>query len=850
MNMFSPLTPEENASSQGASARSNNRRPILPVPDDAPEVKFRHPEFGIPTKRWPYHNAEGQLLFYIARFDYQNAEGAPSKEYLPLTFCDLGNGRRQWRAKGIEGQRPLYRMHEILARPDAPVIVTEGEKAADAATVLFPEMIATTPPNGAQSPHRADWTPLAGRQVIIATDNDEPGARFGDKVALLLREAGAAEILHLAPHPLADWIWRNGERLPRGADIPKGWDLADALEEGWTAEAVKEARVSQPHFFSPYPHDEEDTAEASSGWRWPFRLTERGVEKRIEKVDKETGQTTVEWRWFCSSLEVVADTRNDDGEDWGRLLRVTDRDARNKEWAMPMSMLAGDGSAYRERLLSLGLILAPGRFAREALHEMISTARPTEKARCVSHLGWSSQAFVLPRQTITLGNDGERVLYQSDAYATDPYRVGGTLDGWQSSVAALAAGNSRLVFAISAALAGPLLKLVETESGGFHFRGGSSIGKTTALQVAGSLWGGRDFIRSWRATSNGLESIAAMHCDTVLLLDEMGQCDSREVGQSAYMLANGQGKTRAGRNGEARRALRWRTLFLSTGEISLADKMAEDGRGGRAAAGQEVRVTDIPADAGAGLGIFEDLHGFPSADEFARHLEAAVSEHFGHASLAFLNALVRGRDEVPGEVKNIQQQFIEAHCPPFADGQVRRVLARFGLVAAAGELATQFGIVRWQPLEAARAAAKCFSDWLEARGGAEPAEEREALAAVRRFIELHGSSRFEPMGELAPKDSFGNPVETRIVDRAGFRRRDKAGGTEYIVLPEVWRSEICKGFDPSLVARTLLKHGILKAGEQGKPQRNVRLPMSSKTYRCYVIASHILGDCQGEEEHD
>ncbi len=289
----------------------------------------------------------------------------------------------------------------------------------------------------------------------------------------------------------------------------------------------------------------------------------------------------------------------------------------------------------------------------------------------------------------------ERIIYQADGAAEDPYRTGGDLKSWQEGIAMMATGNSRLAFAVSAAFAGPLLYPCEAEGGGFHFRGGSSIGKTTALQVAGSVWGGRDFIRTWRATSNGLEGVAMMHCDTLLLLDEMGQAEGREVAATAYMLANGQGKTRAARNGAARRPARWRAIFLSTGELGLADKIAEDGRGRRAAAGQEVRIVDIPADAGAGLGIFEDLHGFPSADAFARHLKSVAAEHFGQASNAFLARLTADFDAIAPKVKTFAERFTAKHCPANADGQVSRVCARFALVAAAGEMATAFGVLPW-----------------------------------------------------------------------------------------------------------------------------------------------------------
>jgi len=112
------------------------------------------------------------------------------------------------------------------------------------------------------------------------------------------------------------------------------------------------------------------------------------------------------------------------------------------------------------------------------------------------------------------------------------------------------------MFAASAALAGPLLKLCAEQPGGFHFAGGSSTGKTTALHLAGSVLGGggkRGFLHSWRSTSNGLESIAEAHNDLTLILDELSRCDARKAGGVAYMPANGQGKNRGKAAGGLRR---------------------------------------------------------------------------------------------------------------------------------------------------------------------------------------------------------------------------------------------------------------------------------------------------------
>ena len=166
-----------------------------------------------------------------------------------------------------------------------------------------------------------------------------------------------------------------------------------------------------------------------------------------------------------------------------------------------------------------------------------------------------------------------------------------------------AAGNSRLVFALSVAFAGPIADLLNDEGGGVHLVGGSSLGKSTAIVVAGSVYGGGGrigFAQTWRNTGNGLESVAKAHSGTLLALDEIGELDAREAGSTAYLLVNGQGKGRATtRDADLRPRAEWRVMLLSSGEIGLGDKIAESGR--RAKTGQLIRIVDVPADAGPGL---------------------------------------------------------------------------------------------------------------------------------------------------------------------------------------------------------------------------------------------------------
>ena len=143
-------------------------------------------------------------------------------------------------------------------------------------------------------------------------------------------------------------------------------------------------------------------------------------------------------------------------------------------------------------------------------------------------------------------------------------------------IGALCGGNHRLAFVASAVFTGPLLKLLGHESAGFHLYSDSSGGKTTHLQIAASVYGGPLLVRSWRSTDNALESIAAAHSDGLLVLYEIGMCDLRIIGETVYMLGNGTSKARVNDRGKAGLQVQeWRLLFLSTGEKTLAQHMAD-----------------------------------------------------------------------------------------------------------------------------------------------------------------------------------------------------------------------------------------------------------------------------------
>jgi len=533
--------------------------------------------------------------------------------------------------------------------------------------------------------------------------------------------------------------------------------------------------------------------------------------------------------WLCSPLQVVAQTRDASG-GWGLYLAVQDPLGETHHWAMPRSMMGGNGTAYREELLRMGLRL--GYNGNKRLYEYLMSASPERLIRCVSSTGWHDGRFVLP--DFTYGPQvGEEIIIQGSS-SENPFRAQGALEGWQDQIGRLCEGNSRLALAVSAAFAGPLLHLFGQESGGFHFTGNSSVGKSTLLMAAGSVCGGggqSGYVRTWRTTDNSLEAVAPAHNDALLCLDEIGQVAPSAAAGIAYMLANGQGKGRARKDGSSRLMHSWRVIFLSTGELKFEQKVREE-RNQRFMAGQSVRVVDIPADAGAGLGAFENLHGFRDGKAFSEHLNRAAMSYYGLPFRRYLELLTTDRDHFKEKASVWIRRFEAEACPPHADGQVKRVANRFGLLAAAGELATEMGILPWRPGCAFWAAKRCFQDWVVARGGIGAAEEFTALIRVRDFIALHGTSRFEP---------WDSDKDERIPNRVGYRRKVNES-VQYLVYVGPFKSEICAGSDHLAVARYLLERGHLIPGKNGDLAKTHKLKGEDTTARFYTIKASIFAD--------
>lgn len=792
---------------------------VMPVGDDAPPAPSTFGKLGSPANIYRYCGVGGGLSFCVLRFNLSDG----NKEFRPLTLWRDQQGQQKWQMKAPPTSRPLYGLDQLHARPDAPVLVVEGEKSAIAAAQLFPSHVVVTTMNGAQSPEKSDLSPLMGRQVFIWPDNDEPGKKYAEAITSMIRQqSSAAPVSIMQPLVVSPGVDAGGHPiLVPGFVAPKGWDAADAIEMGWTAEHI---RLLPADMFMPVPVD---TSYYTADNR--YYVSDAGVFS-VQSVKGEEVKTLV-----CSRIDVVAQTRNKHGKDWGTHILVTDPDKSQHVWAMPNNVFSKP-TELRSTLLSMGAFLPQYSDRNDALIGYLSGVKPEIRALCVAHPGWHGDVFVLPNRIV--GTSKDRVVFQTDdPTGCDIYKHRGTLAEWQQHVASPCQANSRLIFSICAALAGPSLSLLGEENGGFHFVGGSSIGKTTVLRVAASVWGGPDFMQTWRNTDNALEAIAQRYNDCMLPMDEMNQAEADKVGSIAYMLGNGQGKGRSTKSSVIRPVSTWRLIFLSTGEVGLAEYAASANQ--RPMAGQEVRLVSLPADPGMGFGIFDTIHDAPSAQEFSERFRANVGDYFGHAGPAFVAVLANPlmREKCLTAIRTDRESFVQNFVPVGACGQVSRVAKRFALVAAIGEEAISHGILPWQEGEATEAVRNCFNAWLDSRGGVGNQEASQAIAHVRHFIELHGESRFRAWDNHSDNNGDG-----RTVNRAGFRRVIDGVGTEYFVLPEVFKNDICRGLNPTEVAKALAVAGLLVTQSNGNTTRSVRLPGFANTTRVYHLSAAILSE--------
>ncbi|MCA8180222.1 DUF927 domain-containing protein [Burkholderia vietnamiensis] len=811
---------------------------MSPIPEGSPELDARQfvRHGSILEDRYDYVDANGRLCFIQLRL--RQADGKK-------TFCTLQvkcreDGSLHWTGGMPPGLRPLFGLRELIEGDQLlPVFVVEGEKSALALRSVGTKAVVVTSAGGANAGADTDWSPLAGRSVVIWPDNDEAGVKYQNQVIKLIRAVAPSTQIKVvdAGRVMCSLCEAQGWSYDEKADAMTGWDVANVVQLGLPtnviADWLKNALIDVP---VPLGNDGQVRQIRADEHRDPVTW----ASGKTYTIDDEG---VIVWKWqkdeqvpvmVSSRVDILRQLRDQESSGWSLELRLHKPDGVQQMIVVRRATLS-DSRVFRETFSDLGVIV----YNWVEFNDYLAHAETRETHELVRSVGWSGTNYM--RADRAFGQGAEAVALDPDAPACAAFGRQGTLDAWNEQIGQRCVDNSRLMLAVCAALAGPLLHLVGVENGGLHLVGPSSVGKTTALRVAASVWGRpTGFIRSWRSTSNGLESVAAGLNDGVLLIDEMNQATPQEAGDAVYMLGNGQGKTRMTRHGIGARLLQWRLVFMSTGEIPLQQHLESAGKSVRA--GMEVRLLNVPADARCGYGMFDTLHGFNDGRALSDHLLASASGNYGVAGDAWLTHLTEqmarhGHGEfcemMRARLIELEGQFTRQN----SDGQVIRAARRFALLALAGEAAVDAGVGGWCAGDATAMMQQCFDAWIEERGGVGSGEEAQALRQMQLFFEQHGQASFQRIESGLHGESADN--FRTISQRAGYFSSSTDHGGVFHVLPEPFRNSVCSGLNWKFVLEVLRKHGLLLR-DAGQPARVPGLRGLSPI-RSHWISERIVG---------
>lgn len=544
------------------------------------------------------------------------------------------------------------------------------------------------------------------------------------------------------------------------------------------------------------------------------------------------------YKYICSPILVKAHTRDTSSNNWGILLDWHDLNHVNHSQAFSKELFQTDGADLRKLLANKGVSIATDKRGRELFQCYLGNYQTERYALCVNRVGWNDECYVLPHKTFGVSQD--LIVYQATVGLDNRYKSKGTLDQWREQVSRCIEPHSYLVFALCTAFSGQVIAPLNQKGFGFHFKGASSKGKSTALNLACSVWGNpNDFNCSWKSTGNALEHTAYMHNDGLLALDEIGEiADAKELGDIIYMLANGAGKSRMNKKLTTESSRIWNLIFLSSGEKSLKEIMREQGQ--EVKLGQEIRLAEIDIDC-SHYGIFSTIDFAEDATKQAVDLKKRITQNYGVAGDAWLEYLTNEHLERFKELND----FLEIHRPLFTNkskkGHIQRVANNFALVAAAGEVATIAGITGWKEGTALNAVLEVFDRWLYHFEYDSRTEIKEIFTRLK--LMLSESVGFEKVDSAHTKNE-------RVSNKLGYHKIHD-GEKVFCILPEDFDNKFCKGLITRRVLELLSEYNFLICDSGKKHLKTIRLPnINDKTTKMYVIKASILNWNPPESESD
>ena len=543
------------------------------------------------------------------------------------------------------------------------------------------------------------------------------------------------------------------------------------------------------------------------------------MSNKIEKFKCTEDGVFFEDKYLCKYIEVTAFIRDIEDENWKRRIRF--KNAFGDFHVLDIGMEQFRNTSDIWKILGKAGFEVPDLQNEKLVLKYLKSNTPKQRITSVTKTGWiTDNQFICPSFYVAKNEKNDHFSLDSKVRNVG-FKIKGELKEWQDNICKYCEGNDILVLAVCCAFSGILLRFTNQSCTVAHLVGKSSIGKTSALAVAASVWGdSRQFIMQWRVTSNAIETLAESHNECLLILDELSQISAKDAGNMIYTLGNAKGKARLNSEAEQKEIRQWQISILSSGEIGIADKISENNE--KAKAGQLVRFIDIEAEVPNGFGIYNNLHGFSDGAELSNILKTNCGKYHGVPAKIFIESLISSdEDKLNGNsleesIKHLyklaQQDIYQKFELEKANGQVKRVADVFALYRLAGTLAQRFGIITF---DVTKSIYNIFGRWMNDRGNKTLSmEENDIVDDVQSFLMQH-EARFVRISSVE-----GSYVkDEKIINNCLGVVEDKDNRRIYYVIPKLFREEICKGKRVKLYRKVLKEKGILLTYEDGSDRR-------------------------------
>ena len=551
--------------------------------------------------------------------------------------------------------------------------------------------------------------------------------------------------------------------------------------------------------------------------------------KPIFKEDRMIGERVF---WLCDKIELVGKGKNDNS-DYFYIFRWQNADEKQHRIEAVNCGDFGTESAWR-LLKSKGFKMSPKTSLVQHLVEFFHKKSLIAELWTITHsTGWHNGAYLLPNGEI-IGKPTKPLIFKNKSANANGYDTKGTLASWQAEIAYYVNKNSSMMLGIAAALASPILRLINAKSFGVHLFNSSSKGKTTTLNIANSVYGNPDLIDlSWNTTPTALNNEAASRNDGFITLDELGQAKKLyDVENIAYSLFNEKGRAKGIKEGGNDELSRWKITALSTGEKDVEGFLKS--KGIDINAGQLIRLLNIP------LIEANHLHGFSNNKTHADHLNEASLNHYGVVGREWIKYITENQDFIKAEYQRYKKEWAERLTENSAS-QVQRVASNFAILETA--LQTARHLTQWSEADNRECLIQSFNNWL-ADYGTGDREEAKIIEYFNGWLDESAESCFIQIPEPTNPRTINKIFGYRILEVQGLERE------HFYIHPKAFNDKIHdSGYPKKIVFEVMEKNKMIRQGReqnvrpyQHKAPASLEKKINSKGKRFYIVYPALIED--------